>query len=578
MKKIIIVTKNIINNLKILKIELIQKIKNLENLVKNLNGKIDELKLDNSILNNILKEAENNEPQIIKQLKVLYQKKRTEKLKDNNLKINDKGEIIGNEKMIEVDSTKFYDIIIDINSIKGINKGWIIKKSERIIEEYEKFKEDKIVRVGVIGNSNKGKSFILSKISKIDLPSGTSIRTEGLSIKYPDLETYTNRRIALLDSAGLETPVLKDDKSEEFEKVIDKKIELEETSDIEKIQSGEEKIITELFLQNYIINNSDILIVVVGILTYQEQKLLNRIKTTEIQRAKINKPLYIIHNLKTFTSIKQVEKYISDSLLKSATFELEKQQNISTKINNIPGVNYFEKNIQPPIFHLIFANEGSEAGNFYNPFTLDYIEHTYQTVKDYEPFDVIKTVKERFTELSKQFIEKTENKIIFDDKDNNLIKLKEPKIITLKKCLIDELGFSNLKANGFEPNYNYYKNGDNLIVRVEAPGNCTLNTSIDYTGEYTVIRILGNKAKDKEPKEIDKNIFNNRDFGDFSLDIPLKTEDNILKNEKPTYKKISGLIIMTFNLDQKKIDKGFLLFQKKKKYNFINKHNIKVIY
>ena len=98
-------------------------------------------------------------------------------------------------------------------------------------------------------------------------------------------------------------------------------------------------------MQNYIINNSDILIVVVGILTYSEQKLLNRIKTTEIQRAKINKPLYIIHNLKTFTSIKQVEKYISDSLLKSATFELEKQQNISTKINNIPGVIYFEKNI-----------------------------------------------------------------------------------------------------------------------------------------------------------------------------------------------------------------------------------------
>ena len=94
--------------------ELIQKIKNLENSVKNLKGKIDELELDNSILNKILKEAENNEPQIIKQLKVLYQKKRTEKLKDNDLKINDKGEIIGNEKMIEVDSTKFYDIIIDI--------------------------------------------------------------------------------------------------------------------------------------------------------------------------------------------------------------------------------------------------------------------------------------------------------------------------------------------------------------------------------------------------------------------------------------------------------------------------------
>ena len=70
-------------------------------------------------------------------------------------------------------------------------------------------KNEKIIKIGVIGNSNKGKSFILSKLSKIDLPSGTSIRTEGLSVKYPDLNVYTNRKIVLLDSAGLETPVLK---------------------------------------------------------------------------------------------------------------------------------------------------------------------------------------------------------------------------------------------------------------------------------------------------------------------------------------------------------------------------------
>ena len=71
-------------------------------------------------------------------------------------------------------------------------------------------KSEKIIKIGVIGNSNKGKSFILSKLSKINLPSGTSIRTEGLSVKYPELDLYINRKIALLDSAGLETPVLKE--------------------------------------------------------------------------------------------------------------------------------------------------------------------------------------------------------------------------------------------------------------------------------------------------------------------------------------------------------------------------------
>ena len=178
------------------------------------------------------------------------------------------GLIIGNEKMIlnkDANFTDFYDIIVDIKSVKDICQGWEIKMSKRAEEDYAKLKENKVIRIGVIGNANKGKSFLLSKISKINLPSGTNIRTEGLSIKYPDLDKYKDRRIVLLDSAGLETPVLIDDENKK------------EENDLFK-EKSREKLITEFFLQNYIINNSDILLIVVGILTYSEQKLLNKIK------------------------------------------------------------------------------------------------------------------------------------------------------------------------------------------------------------------------------------------------------------------------------------------------------------
>ena len=147
------------------------------------------------------------------------------------------------------------------------------------------------------------------------LPSGMSIKTEGLSIKYPDLTGgFNNRKIALLDSAGLETPVLVDD------------IKDNEKNEIFK-EKSREKLITELFLQNYIVNNSDILIVVVDSLSFSEQKLLLKVKK-EMERAKRKIPLYIIHNLKTFITIKQVEDYIQNTLLKSATFKLEKSHNI----------------------------------------------------------------------------------------------------------------------------------------------------------------------------------------------------------------------------------------------------------
>ena len=108
-----------------------------------------------------------------------------------------------------------YDIVIDIKSIKSINKeGWPVKFNEEGLEKYithKNEKEEKSIILGVLGNNNKGKSFLLSKISKIDLLIGKSIETKGLSVKYPKLEGYNKRQIILLDSAGLETPVLKKD-------------------------------------------------------------------------------------------------------------------------------------------------------------------------------------------------------------------------------------------------------------------------------------------------------------------------------------------------------------------------------
>ena len=465
--------------------------------------------------------------------------------KDNLIKINpETNQIIGNEKQLkkEFNFIDFYDVIINIKSIKDISEGWEVKLSKRAEEKYESFKKDEIIKIGVIGNANKGKSFLLSKISKIDLPSGTSIRTEGLSIKYPEIDNlFKNRKIALLDSAGLETPVLK---------MEDNNIEKKSEKEIFK-EKSREKIITELFLQNYILYNSDILLLVVGILTYSEQKLLNRIKI-EMQRAKIIKPLYIIHNLITYTTIDQVKEYINTILLKSLTFNLVEGHNIGTEINKESKTFYYSEGNN--IFHLIFANEGSEAGKYYNELTLKFIENSYQNVSKLTNFDVIETIKERFIEISKEIFENLEPKFTkndFDNSDNKKIKLNNQKEILLKRCLIDELGFSNLKGNGFEPTYNYYKKDDKIIVRVEAPGNCILSSTFDHSGEYSIIRLTGNKKQDKEPEKLEDNIFNSREFGEFSLDIPYKTEDYLIKNKEPIITQKKGLLILEFTLEEK---------------------------
>ena len=122
------------------------------------------------------------------------------------------------EKVDEWERTKenienFYDIIVDIDSVLKIKKGWKIEMTPTGKKKYEEFKKEDLLRIGVVGNQNNGKTFILSKLSKINLPSGTSISTKGISVKYPELEENEHRKYILLDSAGLETPIKKDDLS-----------------------------------------------------------------------------------------------------------------------------------------------------------------------------------------------------------------------------------------------------------------------------------------------------------------------------------------------------------------------------
>ena len=114
-----------------------------------------------------------------------------------------------------------------------------------------------------------------------------------------------------------------------------------------------------------------------------------------------------------------------------------------------------------------------------------------------------------------------------------------------------------MRNNGFQPSYNYYKKNDSLIIRVEGSGNCSIKSNIEYLGEYTIIKLNGIKKKDKEPENYGDNIFTNREFGLYNLEIPLKTEDYLIKNEDPEIDEKRGLLILEFKLDKKNKKKGY---------------------
>ena len=480
------------------------------------NEKIKQIEINNKNLNQTIKNKEKEIEELNNKLKEIDELKKDIE-KKNKFFENFKGKF--DTKLAE----DFYDVIINIKSITEITKGWEIKfNSKKGKEEYEKMIKEEVLKVGVIGNGNKGKSFFLSKISDYELPTGTSIRTEGLSLKYPDT-SKNERTIVLMDSAGLETPLLKNDNIDENNNNYIKNLE----------ELAKDKTMTELFIQNFVINESDILICVVGILTYNEQKLINRIKSELNNDNNNNKDrkLFIIHNLQTYVEINQVEKYIKEYLLNSITFNLKKvdasvyDEKKNDKINKIffsEIINNDKNNLE--IYHFIMANENSDAGNFYNNFVIEYFKDLYKTIPYFSKFPVIEKIQNFFKDISNLFIENEIKNFDFDNNENNnLIKLNLNEKITLKKCLIDELGINILLNKKFIPKYCYFINKDNtkLIIEIEISGKFkNLSVEIISKENFYSFKIEGIKIAEILNKNND--YYNSRFNGyfNFIINIP----------------------------------------------------------
>ena len=115
--------------------------------------------------------------------------------------------------------------------MKLFKDGWELLYTEKGEKNYEIKKVKNLTVVAVIGNKNKGKSYILQKISGNKLPLGYSVTTKGISILYPK---NLNQNIILLDSAGFEVPLLEIPGVYEFE-IIDEKIKKKFEEDLTRI-------------------------------------------------------------------------------------------------------------------------------------------------------------------------------------------------------------------------------------------------------------------------------------------------------------------------------------------------------
>ena len=431
----------------------------------------------------------------------------------------------------------FYDIIIDIDSLYNLNKGFKVKFSDLGKQNYDIMKTKDVLIVGVLGNKGKGKTFLLSKLSGESLPIG--IKTKGICIKYPEMKDKVLAKYIIMDSAGSDNALLENDKFKNFNSLKDD----DKIKNFRLMNSDES--LTNNFIQNFVIKKSNIKIVVLGELTSQEQKLLMNIKNKN-QKISYNSPiLFVVHNLKNFSLKKQVEDYIEEVLLKSATFKLEKRVYVDRDHdyreyeNRIYFLEIFENDYETVNYHLILAMDGTEAGNFYNPFTFEFISGRFESFPIHKKFPIIEDIKYALIENSMKIMKNPIGSLEEFENSEHEIKLKskdENKRI-YEKYIIDEFG--EFYKNNIPLKYSYYKtlndNKQYLCIQIEMPGECTMSIKAScFDHQNWNFIIDGNKIIKTNKNENNEDIiFNTRDEGDFKFNIEIPYDICQLANLKP---------------------------------------------
>ena len=569
---------NSLNKEKSIKQNIFQNLQTEKDKNQKLNNKLDNISIENNKnMRTILNQLE-NEKQSKKDLELKFSE-----LQEQEKQKNQKNEELEKElKNLHKDKNfglKFesdnksgdYDIVLDITSFQDLvnqDKGWKIKYNKKDGKEiYLKKKDEPTIIVGVIGNGNKGKSFFLEKLSGYDIPKGFNIKTEGLSIRYGRSQEHN---VAILDSAGQETPLLKvvnkiiissndnkekkeiqnanslpqengdskevnnnhlaqeKDEANQNENKENKpqKSEQLEDEDIEFEKYSRDKLITEFFLQKFIIWKSDILILVVGNISLTEQKLLSRVKA-EVEAMDKNKQIYVIHNLKDYSTKEQVEDYIENTLKNLYKIEIEEilRQNIRKDDKN--DGNYFNKYFVEKgkkVIHLIFVNEFSEQANYYNPPTIELIQKEIEVIKTRNKFSIIEDCKDFLVRISEEIMEgnpKRENLLTIEGKVKEIeeereeekkegkeekrkegqnfdkIILTNMKEITLKKFVVDEMGYT-LNNDSNTPKYSYYIDTEKkiLFINIELPGGGSLEPRVEIVSGYYIFIFEGEKKGD----------------------------------------------------------------------------------
>jgi hypothetical protein len=342
--------------------------------------------------------------------------------------------------------------------------------------------------------------------------------------------------ITYLDTRGFETPVPTTQVKADIEetKTQEGGAQIGDVNAIVEEQIKDRKV-CESLLQNFMVDKSDIILIVVAQLTFSDQLLIQRI--TRQFKEKSKKKIFIVHNYYTISENAYIDEAIKKDVIDVFDVKTQSipQMDTCSTFKGETNKRYFAERNNSNVMHVIMAREGTPAGEYYNETTIKFLIYTIVTTGDRRVFDPVIELQDYLKSHLKNYINYDSEKNSIElksiegpaGKKHEALQLKMTCPLKYKPIQYDALQALVLDSGEFEVPYSLkIIDGRELLLTVELGGMTKDQISKNVKGkcnqssEGYEIELHGRKLEGDTLSGSVEVVLDKRKFGDFTLKIP----------------------------------------------------------
>ena len=356
--------------------------------------------------------------------------------------------------------------------------------------------------VAVLGLFDKGKTFVLNRLTESELPSGKKVSTKGLSFKHVDVE---GTKFVVLDSEGSYAPVK-----------------------VENELSVVEKEISERFIQDVIFELADYFLCVVNDFTSLDQRYLDRLTRSLQNSKKVFQEVIVVHNCKTVMEA-EVMQHIFESQILHVYGKGKMQTTRIAAVNPHTGeleehdVRWFKTDFSR---HVLLANEDCELGDRTNAWAFALLKNWLRSafVPVNRRFSVLQSVLQSCNARLTSYF-KAQPELIVDSTADKRVKVirasAQSDMMRLQQTSIDASGLLLMRPNHFLPPVDIMK-AKLYTVFLDVPGMTKEDIKLSRQNVTTIVK--GMRGRPYTELNVNKIERSERMYGDFTLTFAIPQE------------------------------------------------------